>query len=140
MSLRIAYRTLGLALALATAACASTPAARIEKAPAEFAQLPVEQQDKVRSGVVEIGYGEAAVRLALGEPDRIIERTTADGRALVWQYFEPVTPPSIYCQPGFYRGYYLPPICYSGFGYTEHERMRLSFKDGALTAIEREKP
>ena len=57
---------------LLLAACAITPTSRIERDPTAFAALPPEQQQKVREGQIGIGFEPNAVRLAYGEPDRIL--------------------------------------------------------------------
>ena len=84
-------------LALALVACASTPATRIEKNPDAFAQLTPEQQEKVRAGQIAIGFDASATRLALGEPDRILQKTTAAGETEIWQYVDVYTYPTGPC-------------------------------------------
>ena len=128
-------------------ACA-TPLSRIERNPQAFAQLPADQQERVKLGEVGVGFDETATRLAVGEPDRISQRETAEGRVRVWIYYTQysnVTPG--FCN-GFYngfashRGYYYQPNRF-GFNtcfYNEtvlEEAMRVSFKDGKVTAVER---
>ena len=67
--------------------CASTPADRIARDPQAFATLPAAAQERVRKGQVDIGDSEAAVRLALGEPSRRVQRREqAGGESEVWIY------------------------------------------------------
>lgn len=68
------------------AGCAITPADRIRSEPVLFARYSVEVQERIRAGRVEVGDDADAVWLALGEPHRRVERTTAEGRAEVWIY------------------------------------------------------
>lgn len=129
-----------LALALAAlllAGCAATPTQRIERDPAGFAALPAEQQQRVKEGSVGVGFDTAAVRLAYGEPDRIVERETTEGASQVWVYYSVV--------PGFAgSGYCGPGIGYYGYNYycrpfvpTQYEeRTRIVFKDGKVTSVE----
>ena len=132
-------RVVPLFAALLLAACATTPASRIEKQPEAFAALPPEQQQKVREGHVGIGFDAAAVRLAIGGPDRIVARETAEGATEVWVYYVPVAlayPYSPYCAPGFvFYGYshYCAPLAATQY----EERTRVSFKDGKVVTIER---
>lgn len=127
--------------ALLLTACA-TPQSRIERDPAAFAALTTAQQERVKKGEVAVGFDEAAVRLALGEPDRIIERETSEGISQAWVYYA-IAADSYnagYCAPGFpyysYR-YYCPPIIVTPTQY--QERMRLVFKDGKVSSVERAK-
>lgn len=71
---------------LLLAGCATTTEDRIAKHREEFARLPTEVQQAVRIGKIEVGYSEAAVLIALGEPKRRVERRDADGQTDVWIY------------------------------------------------------
>ena len=64
----------------------STPATRIKANPEAFARLTVEQQSLVKAGQVALGFDFEAVKLALGDPDRVTTRTDADGQTVVWHY------------------------------------------------------
>lgn len=129
-------------LALLLAACASTPASRIEKNPSAFAQLTPEQQEKVRAGQIAIGFDANATRLALGEPDRILQKTTAAGESEIWQYVDVYTYPTGPCYGAFFR-YGLPSYCFAGYYgapvQETKERMRVSFEGGKVVSIEKEK-
>lgn len=128
----------GLILAALLAGCAATPQARIERSPEAFAALPPEQQQRVKEGGVGIGFDESATRLAAGEPDRVIERETLEGNTQVWVYYAIVA--------GLHNDGY----CGAAFPYYSHrvycrstpptqyeERMRVVFKDGKVTSVER---
>lgn len=128
-----------LATALLTA-CASTPESRIEKSPDAFAQLTPEQQAKVRAGQVGIGFDAAATRLALGEPDRVLQKTTAGGESEVWIYQDVYSYPGAGPCYGAYFRYGLPSYCFFGPPMVQEvkERMRVSFEAGKVVGIEKE--
>ena len=71
--------------ALLLAGCNSLDS-RIAKNRAAFDTWPAAVQDKVVKGQVDIGFTAEQVRVALGEPDRVFTRTTADGTSEVWSY------------------------------------------------------
>jgi hypothetical protein len=72
-------------LAAALAACAG-PSSRIKKRQAEFDAYPADVQAKIRAGQVDVGFTDQQVALALGRPDRIYERKTANAQQEVWAY------------------------------------------------------
>lgn len=123
------------------AACASTPESRIEKSPEAFAQLTPEQQQKVRAGQIAIGFDTAATRLALGEPDKVLQRTTAGGESEVWIYQDVYSYPGTGPCYGAYFRYGLPSYCFFGPAVVQEvkERMRVSFDAGKVVGIEKEK-
>ena len=73
--------------ALLAAGC-STVDSRIAKNRAAFNTWPPAVQDKVVVGQIGVGFTSDQVRVALGEPDRVWTRTTADGTSQVWSYRE----------------------------------------------------
>lgn len=134
----LTHLSLSLTAAL-LAACVMTPEQRIEKAPEAFAQLTTEQQTIVRAGQVAIGFDASATKLALGAPDRVLERTTAEGITEVWQYLDVYTLPTGPCYGAYFR-YGLPPYClYAEPIQQVKERMRVNFAAGKVVSIEREK-
>jgi hypothetical protein len=76
---------IGCAAALLLAGC-STVDSRIARNRAAFNTWPPAVQDKVVIGQIDIGFTPDQVRVALGEPDRVFSRTTADGTSQVWSY------------------------------------------------------
>ncbi len=82
----------------------STPDSRIAKHPDVFARLNTEEQSMVRAGRVGIGMDMDAVKLALGNPDRITYQTTNDGQSQVWHYEETIYYDGAYFYPGPYWG------------------------------------
>jgi outer membrane murein-binding lipoprotein Lpp len=126
--------------ALLLAGC-STVESRIKDNPDAFARLTAEQQALVKAGQIALGFRSEAVKLALGDPDRVATRTDADGVATIWRY---VT----YEAEGrlLYSGYYHSGRRGWGFwgGYpyyldyphrTVRERFRVEFRQDRVTAI-----
>lgn len=74
-----------IACALLATGC-STVDSRIAKNRELFNTWPTAVQDKVVVGQIDIGFSADQVRVALGEPDRVFTRTTADGTSQVWSY------------------------------------------------------
>lgn len=74
-----------LVFALLAGGCAS-PESRIKRAPEAFARLSLEHQELVKEGKVALGFDADAVRLAVGEPDRIWRRTDESGVTTLWSY------------------------------------------------------
>lgn len=72
-------------LALSAAGC-STVDSRIAKNRELFSSWPLAVQEKIAAGQIDIGFTADQVRVALGEPDRVFTRTTADGTSEVWSY------------------------------------------------------
>lgn len=135
-----AFRWLAVAATVALAACA-TPQSRIDQDPAGFAKLPTEQQELIKQGKVAIGFDESAVKLALGEPARITERTDAHGKSVIWRYVQYENDSGATLYTGFYHAYYAPiyPLFIES-STTRHERdrLRVVFTDGKVSAIEQE--
>jgi len=76
-----------LGLLFAVAGCAST-SSRITKNQAAFDAYPAEVQAKIRAGDVAVGFTAEQVTMALGKPDKILQRTTATGVSDVWVYLD----------------------------------------------------
>jgi hypothetical protein len=72
-------------LAAALSACATTQS-RIRKHQAEFDSYPPAVQQKIKDGKVEVGFTQQQAAMALGKPDRIYRRKTADSDQEVWAY------------------------------------------------------
>lgn len=70
----------------AIAAGCSTVDSRIAKNREAFSSWPAAVQDKIVVGKIDIGFTPEQVRVALGEPDRVFTRTTADGTSEIWSY------------------------------------------------------
>lgn len=137
------YQVLWLVLvalgALWLAGC-STPASRIKANPEAFQRLTPQQQALVKAGQVGLGFDFEAVKLALGDPDRVTTRTDTDGTTTIWHYLT-------YEADGrlLYTGYYHSwrgrwgwpgyPY-YLDYPYRQvRDRFRVEFQDGQVTAI-----
>jgi hypothetical protein len=75
----------GLVTALLAAGC-STVDSRIAKNRAAFDAWPAPVQSAIIQGKIGVGFTPDQVRVALGEPDRVFTRTTADGTSEIWSY------------------------------------------------------
>ena len=134
-----------LAAGLALLAGCSTPESRINQNPAAFARLTPEQQQLIKEGKVAIGFDQTTVKLALGDPDRIRERTDANGTSEIWSYVTYEGDDGMLLYRGYYHRYYY------GFGDPfypyylayptrhEHTHFRVVFREGKVVLIENEK-
>ena len=132
--------TLLCGLALLTAC--STPESRIAKQPDLFNRLAPEQQQMIREGRVGIGFDMDLVKLALGDPDRVRERTDANGRSEVWSYVEYEGSDGVMLYRGWYhRGWGSPyyPYYMSVPGRRERSRDEVVFRDGRVVSVEQER-
>lgn len=75
-----------LLLATLLATGCSTIDSRIKEKTKVFATFDSTTQEKLRKGLVEIGYTPEQVYIALGKPDRKRERLTAKSQELIWTY------------------------------------------------------
>ncbi len=131
---------LAFAGAVLLAGC-STPDRRIEKNPEIFNRCTPQQQELIKQGKVAIGFDEEMARLALGDPNRSTTRTDASGQSEVWYYVTYETDEGVllytghyhhFCGPGFYPYYLDYPTR------REHDRFKVTFKDGKVVSIEEE--
>ena len=86
MKTKIVRRFVAAAVAAFWLAGCATPGARIKANPEAFARLTPQKQALVQAGQVTLGFDAEAVKLALGDPDRIAVRTDADGEKTIWHY------------------------------------------------------
>jgi len=85
MKTQIAMAALAL---LGLSACATSPTTRIENDPATYARSSKQEQAKIRSGEVAVGFSREQVRMSLGDPSSVTTRTTDRGVSEVWSYHE----------------------------------------------------
>lgn len=121
----------------------STTESRIRQNPELFSQLSAEQQELIRRGQVAVGFNAEMVRLALGEPDRFTTRKDQDGMGEVWHYVTYDAPTGVPLYRGWYHRYYmwgdpLYPFYTSFPDRRERERFSVVFRNGTVTALERE--
>ena len=140
---------LASAALLALAGCQSVET-RIKDNPQVFAELDTATQAKVKQGIIDLGFTEDAVYLALGAPDQKRESRRATGSQTVWiynTYYERYDGTRfagyarrVYFDPAVkaYR-YYYHPVFADTYRPEIEERIRVTFEDGKVTAIEQSK-
>ena len=125
---------------LLVAGCVS-PQSRIDSNQDVFNKLPPEQQALIKQGKVGIGFDETAVKLALGDPNRISERTDSNGKSTIWRYVEYENEGGVPLYTGFYHYAYAPfyyPFYLDYGSRRERDQLRVVFSDGKVTSIEQE--
>lgn len=138
----------GLSLVLLSGC--STINSRIRENQALFDGLPADTQDKIRQGVVEVGYTPQMVFMAMGEPHERRSTRAADRESSVWIY-------NVYYQDWVGRrmaGYrrvvvydektkkhyvYVEPVYEDLYRDRKEERIRIEFDRGVVSAIEERK-
>lgn len=76
---------IGVVVAALAVGCSSVDS-RIARNREAFSSWPAPVQDKVVQGKIDIGFTADQVRVALGEPDRVFTRVTADGTSEIWGF------------------------------------------------------
>ena len=127
-----------------------TVESRIKEKPEVFAKLDAPTQDKIKQGIIELGYNQDMVYLALGAPDQKRESVSAAGSATTWiynTYYDRYDGTafagyhrSVYFDPYLraYRLYYRP-VYADTYSQEKEERIRVVFKDGKAAVIEQTK-
>jgi outer membrane protein assembly factor BamE (lipoprotein component of BamABCDE complex) len=143
-------RTFLLASSLGFLAGCQTVESRIKERPEVFAQADLATQEKITQGIIELGFTEDHVYLALGNPDQKRETRTENGRRTTWiynTYYERYNGTvmagyhrSVYYDPYVraYRMYYRPVLADS-YVREKEERIRIVFEDGKASFIEQTK-
>jgi len=139
MNTQIFVAVLAVGAAGLTAAC-STVESRTQSHQAAFDAWPADVQQKVRARKVDIGFTPEMVRVALGDPDRVAARTTAQGASEVWVYFDHGPHFSFGLGVGAVRG----TSAYGGDvaignDFRDEEVMSVEFEGGRVSAIETRK-
>lgn len=131
---------LALAAVVLSSGCVSSPKSRIAKNQAAFDSYPADVQAALRKGEVRIAFTPEQVKIALGAPDRVLTRTSAEGQSEVWVYRD--------ANPRFGLGFGIGIVGGSGSvgggvgvgtGVAEFadEYMRVIFTAGHVSAVER---
>jgi len=140
---------LAAAALLAFTGCQNV-ATRIKEKPDVFAKLDVATQDKIKQGIIDLGYTEDMVYLALGNADQKREAVSATGNMMTWIYntyyqrYDGVQHAGYYRQVYYdpylrtYRVYYRPAYV-DTYVSEKEERIRVVFKDGKVSVIEQTK-
>lgn len=126
------------ALAFALLTGCSTPDSRIKSNQAAFNALPADSQAKIRAGKIEVGYTQAMVLMALGDPDRRYTRTSEKGQSEVWAYRDkgPAFSVGLGIGGGGGRSSMGGGIGVSTAGDRDEDKMRVVFEGGKVTATE----
>jgi hypothetical protein len=142
--------TFTLAATLGFLAGCQTVNDRIKEKPEVFASVDAATQDKIKQGIIDLGYTEDMVYLALGKPDQKRESVTAAGKSTTWvynTYYERYDGThfagyhrSLYFDPYLrsYRVYYQP-VFADAYAQEKEERIRVVFTNGKVTALEQAK-
>jgi outer membrane protein assembly factor BamE (lipoprotein component of BamABCDE complex) len=126
----------------------SSPDSRIKDSPDVYARLNPDQQALVKNGQVAVGFEMDAVKLALGDPQRIVTRTTAAGQHQVWHYVTYEDYQGVVIYGGYwhrYRGwgganFYGGVPYYNGYPARVHDRIRVEFDtNNRVESIEQDK-
>jgi hypothetical protein len=144
------FRTFVLAASLGFLSGCQTVDDRIKQKPEVFAKLDTATQDKIKQGIIDLGYTEDMVYLALGAPDQKRESLTAAGQTVAWiynTYYNRYDGTSfagyhrnLYFDPYLktYRVYYRP-VYTDNYRTEKEERIRVVFKDGKVSVLEQTK-
>ena len=139
-----------LAASLGFVAGCQSVESRIKEKPEVFAKADLATQEKITQGIIEIGFTEDQVYLALGKPDQKRESRTENGSRVTWvynTYYERSTGTvmagyhrSVYFDPYLraYRMYYRPVLA-DTYVQEKEERIRIIFEKGKATLIEQAK-
>lgn len=132
---RLLSFVLTCAAALALAACA-TPASRIRNHPDIYAQATPAQRALIGQGRIALGFRPEFVRLALGKPDRITQRTDTSGTEIIWHYTQPQS--TVVWSGGFgypfYDPFFGPSIV--AIPTSGNDRLRVTFRNDAVVSID----
>lgn len=133
--LRLPALGLVVAAALTLAACA-TPGYRIRNHPDIYAQATPAQQALISKGQIVLGFKPEFVRLALGRPDRVSQRTDAKGTEVVWHYAAPQS--TVVWTTGFgypfYDPFFGPNII--AVPTASNDRFSVTFRNNAVVSID----
>lgn len=123
---------------------------RIKEKPAAFAQADAASQDKIKQGIIDLGFTEDLVYVALGKPDQKRESVGPTGKSVTWIYntyyqrYEGTAAVGyhrrVYFDPYLktYRVYYRP-VVEEVYTTETEERIRIVFKEGKVAVIEQSK-
>lgn len=130
--------TLALVAISLGAGCASSPQSRIKKNQDTFNTYPADVQAAIQRGEVMSGFTPDQVRLAQGEPDRVLTRTSEAGNSEVWIYRGGSRPRvGVGLGMGFGGGNVGTGLGVSTGGRQfDDERLRVMFTGGRVTAVE----
>ena len=143
-------RTFLLASSLGFIAGCQTVESRIKEKPEAFAKADLATQEKITQGIIDLGYTEDLVYVALGAPDQKREKVNADGKTATWiynTYYDRYNGKgfsgyhrSVYYDPYLraYRMYYRP-VYADTYTQEKEERIRIVFTNDKVSMIEQAK-
>ncbi len=149
MKTRLLFLTLLAAAVLLAAGC-ETVDTRIKEKPEVFAGLDAATQAKLKQGIIDLGFTEDMVYIALGAPDQKRESISAHGRTITWiynTYYDYYDGSAyihyhrrVYYDPvlSTYRVFYRPALA-DVYVSAAEERIRVVFKEGKVSVIEQAK-
>lgn len=147
--MKIPFTLLAAGLALLLAGC-STVSSRIDEKAAVFNSLDPQTQARIRQGLVDVGFTQDMVYMALGRPNSTREQQSSQGLQTTWVYntywqeYEGRQLVGYHRQAYFderaraWRVYYQP-VHANIYSEREEEYIRVMFKDGKVAAIEQTK-
>jgi hypothetical protein len=149
MNTRFLASLFAAGILLAVTGC-QTVDTRIKEKPEVFASLDKAVQDKIKQGIIEIGYTPDMVYLALGSPSEKREKITKEGQSEIWVYSTYYDDYSGVSPLGYHRRVYFDPMINAYRIYYSHvyadtyavekeERIRVTFHDGKAVVIEQSK-
>ncbi len=138
------FRAVAGAISLAVLAGCATPEARIQKNPELFASLAVSDQQAIKEGRAALGFTPEMVKLALGDPDRVLTKTDASGVSEVWRYTTYESEGGLYLYRGYYHRHYwhgdpFYPYYLNYAGRRSRDYLKVTFTGGRVSAIEEER-
>lgn len=128
----------------------STVKSRVEEKSAFFNTLDPQTQERLKRSAIAVGDTPDMVYIAIGRPDRIKETANATAHSLTWIYnsyrtdyegtrFAGYRKHSYYdTRTKVWRAYYEP-VHVDLYSERVEEYLRVSFRDGLVTAIEQTK-
>ena len=138
------FRAVAGAISLTVLAGCATPEARIQKNPELFASLAVSDQQAIKEGRAALGFTPEMVKLALGDPDRVLTKTDASGVSEVWRYTTYESEGGLYLYRGYYHRHYwhgdpFYPYYLNYAGRRSRDYLKVTFTGGRVSAIEEER-
>jgi endo-alpha-1,4-polygalactosaminidase (GH114 family) len=138
-----------LAASLGFFAGCQTVESRIKENPETFAQLDKATQDKIKHGIIDLGFSEDLVYLAIGKPAQKRKSVSATGQTETWIYYAASELRANIIHNGYYRKYYdqklgvycdeyVPATFEDGIP-EKRERIQVVFQDGKVSLIEQTK-
>ncbi len=141
------FRCLLLLLAACLAGC-STVSSRIQEKSALFASLDPATQERLQRGAVKVGDSQDMVYIAFGNPDFVREKTMEGSQETIWVYTTYRTDFAGTHFVGYHRRIYVDPrtrqryvahepVYATAYRDRTEEYMRVVFREGRVTAIEK---